>query len=171
METWPEVTEAALAALQEVYDSIPSLNCQGHCWQCCGAIDMSPVERSHIADLGVEIPVMTDEWSRAWENDEPAYCPAFSLGAQGLGKPGCTVYDRRPTICRLWGVSESMPCPYGCKPEKTLTDREGFEILFRAARAGNDPRLDARSERNMRMMLDTPEGAEAMAAFLRKGNT
>lgn len=169
MESQPdEAMTEALEALRELYDSLPTLNCQGHCWQCCGAIDASPVERAHIAELGVEIPVFTEEWARAWANDEPAYCPAFSLGAGGLGKPGCTVYERRPMICRLWGVSDSMPCPYGCEPERRLSDRESFELLFKAMRAGGHPLLDDRLEENMREMLDDPEGAAFMAEFLRR---
>lgn len=41
----------------------------------------------------------------------------------------CSLYSIRPVICRLWGVVESMPCPHGCKPERVLTDEEGFGLV------------------------------------------
>lgn len=28
----------------------------------------------------------------------------------------CTVYAVRPMICRLWGVTTDMACPWGCQP-------------------------------------------------------
>lgn len=47
----------------------------------------------------------------------------------------CTVYEDRPASCRLWGVVESMECPWGCRPEKMLTFEEGHEILRRVREA------------------------------------
>jgi hypothetical protein len=52
-------------------------------------------------------------------------CPLLRQGR-------CTVYAVRPLICRLWGVVESMPCPWGCRPERFLTVEEG-EALMRQA--------------------------------------
>jgi Fe-S-cluster containining protein len=31
-----------------------------------------------------------------------------------LEKGKCTVYEVRPTVCRLWGIVKKMPCEYGC---------------------------------------------------------
>lgn len=44
-------------------------------------------------------------------------CPA-------LVENRCTVYDVRPTICRLWGAGPGMACPWGCEPDVPLTPRE-----------------------------------------------
>ena len=38
------------------------------------------------------------------------FCPKLKDGC-------CTVYDRRPLICRLWGIDEAMPCEHGCVPQ------------------------------------------------------
>jgi hypothetical protein len=36
---------------------------------------------------------------------------------------GCSEYDRRPYVCRLFGASKSryMRCPHGCQAEKPLS--------------------------------------------------
>jgi hypothetical protein len=39
------------------------------------------------------------------------------------------VYDARPLICRLWGVSENLQCPYGCVPERMLTLEEAQDFM------------------------------------------
>lgn len=39
------------------------------------------------------------------------FCPYLDLETKR-----CTVHARRPLICRLYGVSEGLPCPFGCKP-------------------------------------------------------
>lgn len=38
----------------------------------------------------------------------------------------CSVYDIRPSVCVLFGNSESkhLTCPHGCKPSKLLTSTE-----------------------------------------------
>lgn len=61
--------------------------------------------------------------------------------AEGLDCPlleneRCSVYEVRPMICRLWGLVESMPCPWGCKPDRYLTHEEGLVLLDRVANAG-----------------------------------
>ncbi len=38
-------------------------------------------------------------------------CPYLDLKTKR-----CTVYERRPLICRLYGMTEELPCPFGCKP-------------------------------------------------------
>ena len=44
-------------------------------------------------------------------------------------------------ICRLWGMVERMPCPYGCRPDGgLLPDGEGRRLLLEAERIGGaDP--------------------------------
>ena len=45
----------------------------------------------------------------------------------------CTVYSLRPLVCRMWGVVRAMPCPWGCEPERWLTDREAMKLMAAAA--------------------------------------
>ena len=41
----------------------------------------------------------------------------------------CTVYAQRPLVCRLWGVTESMECPHGCRPVRYLKYAQGQLLL------------------------------------------
>lgn len=112
-------TNAKRRRLDSLYAEMPTLDCQGKCAESCGPIVMSRVEWERIIEkVGAEphggadltCPLLTDE--------------------------RCTVYSIRPTICRLWGLVESMPCPWGCKPSRVLTDVEGFAFLERAGAMG-----------------------------------
>jgi Fe-S-cluster containining protein len=73
------------------------------------------------------------EWQRICKRvgHEPR---ATSLTCPLLQNARCSVYLIRPMICRLWGLVETMPCLWGCVPERYLTREEGFEFLARAAR-------------------------------------
>lgn len=89
---------------------------------------MSIEEDGRLQGRGVIVPSMVDGVA-AIEQGEEYYCPALRDGR-------CSVYDDRPTICRLWGATTSMPCPHGCAPEDALTQSESFELLALAAQAG-----------------------------------
>jgi Fe-S-cluster containining protein len=89
---------------------------------------MSNEEQRRIRAAGVEIPPMSQGLA-AIEAGEDFYCPALQDGR-------CSVYHVRPTICRLWGATESMPCAHGCTPPDALTQVQSFELLRWAARAG-----------------------------------
>ena len=167
-----------LEDLRALYDELPSLNCKGLCANSCGPIDMTDVERGHLRDLGVEIPVFTVEAARRWaENQRVDDCPALGpMGSHPL-LPNvriarCTVYEDRPLICRLWGLAESMPCPHGCKPERYLSDEEAYDFIFRAMEVGGHRRFgDARRIREVRgqyeQFSEDPELGPLFARFIR----
>jgi len=115
-------------ALHDVYERVPSLACRGLCVESCGPIAMSNAEDARLRELGVTIPSMVAT-AAAMANGEEYFCPALVDGR-------CSVYEDRPTICRLWGATESMPCPHGCRPDVPLTQEESHELLRLAARAG-----------------------------------
>jgi len=76
------------------------------------------------------------EWQRIIEavghepiGSEDLTCPLLSDGR-------CTVYEIRPTICRLWGMVDAMPCVFGCQPTRLLSRDQGYEFLERAGRIG-----------------------------------
>jgi hypothetical protein len=101
-------------ALEQIYADVPAIDCQGLCHESCGPIIVDKPERDSIQRRhGVEVGRL------AWD------CPALTLLKR------CGVYEDRPLICRLWGVVESMPCEWGCRPERYLTDAEGFALLAR----------------------------------------
>ena len=108
------------AALQALYDQIPAIpDCRGHCWISCGPLEMSDRENRRIRDAGFTIT-----------NHLTARQFAGTFWCEALGPDGrCQVYDLRPLVCRLWGAVESMPCPYGCQPERWLSDAEGRDLV------------------------------------------
>ena len=105
--------------LDRLYAELPALECQGKCAESCGPIVMSRVE-----------------WQRICEavDGEPRGGP--DLTCPLLIADRCSVYDIRPMICRLWGMVEAMPCEWGCKPMRLLSDVEGFAFLERAGALG-----------------------------------
>ena len=113
--------------LEEVYAMIPEIECKGLCAQSCGPIMCEPAEADRLG-VGQRIVEVNGHVVAAIPFDRKLRCAALRNGR-------CTKYDLRPTICRLWGVAESMPCLWGCVPERVLSDAEAREILARARTA------------------------------------
>lgn len=114
--------------LEEVYARIPAVACKGLCVDSCGPIAMSVDEEARLHERGVKVPPLPDAVA-AVERGEDYYCPALEDGR-------CRVYDVRPTICRLWGATRSMPCPHGCTPPDALSQERSHELLRLAAAVG-----------------------------------
>ena len=107
------------AQLDELYETLPKIQCQGHCSASCGPIGMSIRERERAeAAGGRELPVIRS-----------GSCPM-------LVDRRCSIYEIRPMSCRLWGLVAGMQCPYGCRPERLLTDEEGKQLLRAADTIG-----------------------------------
>ena len=101
--------------LDRAYASLPRLNCQRKCQAACGPIVFSGEERERIER----------RMGTAWR--------ALSLQCPMLTPSGaCAIYDIRPMICRLWGLTKSMACPFGCVPERWLTEDEAHALLAKA---------------------------------------
>jgi Fe-S-cluster containining protein len=118
--------------LDEIYASLPAMVCRGKCQECCGPIGMSPEEVRRIEDAvdtdGIE--GITDPESEVTMLME-LVCPLLDW------KGACSVYEHRPFICRLWGLTEDMKCPYGCVPEGGWLDsRTSVMLLGEAMNAG-----------------------------------
>ncbi len=114
------------AQLDALYAELPTIDCQGLCHDSCGRIAMTRVEHQRIRDeTGIDIP-------DGLNDPRPAICPALTF----LNR--CGAYQRRPMICRLWGLSEGLRCNYGCQPSRLLSHREAYEFLARAADIDGD---------------------------------
>jgi Fe-S-cluster containining protein len=105
--------------LDALYAEMPTLDCKGKCAESCGPIVMSRVEWARLTETVGYEPKGTADLT----------CPL-------LDGERCSVYAIRPTICRLWGMVEAMPCEWGCQPSRILTNREGFAFLERAGELG-----------------------------------
>lgn len=115
-------------SLADVYARIPVMDCKGLCQESCGPIAMSREEDDRLRARGIDIPSMVDTVA-AIDAGAEYWCPALKDGR-------CTVHDVRPTICRLWGATQSLPCPHGCTPADALTQEESYELLRLAGIAG-----------------------------------
>jgi len=96
--------------IQKLYDRIPSFKCIEGCYDCCdNRVQFAPEEEERIGKI---------DYTECSES----LCPYVKDGC-------CSVHENRGLICRLFGSSEMMPCPHGCKPEKLLTEEETKEIV------------------------------------------
>lgn len=118
--------------LRAVWDAIPSTGCKGFCSESCGPIGCGPEETRLLAERGIELPDVLDTLRSIIDDgaDVPT-CPALVNGR-------CSVYEVRPTICRLWGSVERMRCPWGCVPaDGYLPDEKAADLLALAARVAS----------------------------------
>lgn len=127
MKELPKINLRAEVEIQTLYSQIPDARCKGLCQASCGPIGMAPYEARRVLSgaqhrrIPVELTEMGDSIGLLTDGDMT--CPV--LGEHGE----CRLYRERPLICRLWGVVESMPCPHGCRPDRTLSDEEAFDLL------------------------------------------
>jgi Fe-S-cluster containining protein len=124
--------------LEELYASIPALECKGRCHDTCTVINASELERERMAEAGVRLPdpLPLSVVARMPEGTVPR-CPALSpLNT-------CRVYEVRPFICRAFGVvldrralyggqefTTPMMCDHGCVPEGTMTLAEFARVIL-----------------------------------------
>lgn len=118
--------------LDELYAIVPQpIDCTGECWDSCGPIGYSVEEGERMDAIGRRPP-------NAHERRHRLMCSALTKDHK------CSVYEARPMICRLWGVSETMPCPHGtpdkpCWTAFPLTPEESAALLGRAQEIGGTP--------------------------------
>lgn len=46
----------------------------------------------------------------------------------------CEIYEDRPMICRVYGMTRALPCPFGCEPDEWMPDEE-IPLLLAALEA------------------------------------
>lgn len=167
------VPQDIINQLEELYASLPTMQCKGKCQTCCGPIDMSLAEQVRIEERGVQIPPMTPDRVSAWEANhkfhpvtgDPLWCPALDLETGG-----CKVYDVRPIVCRLWGTSESMPCGHGCETTKMLTNAEALDFIVKSMKIGggsrNGMKVTDDEERLMQAIMQDHTAGPLMGRFL-----
>lgn len=93
--------------IRDLRRQIPSFECVPGCHDCCGPVTTSSEEMSRL-------PRKTPAEQEAALNE---------LNCVHLGPHGCTVYDERPLICRLFGTTKTLPCPNDRRPEVLIHPR------------------------------------------------
>jgi Fe-S-cluster containining protein len=102
--------------LEEFYKSLPTVNCKGLCQESCGPIAMTEFEYDRLMEKAKNPLTISDD---------DGTCSMLKDGR-------CSVYEVRPLICRLWGLTKEMECPHGCVPTRWISRAEGFELLTKA---------------------------------------
>lgn len=129
-----ELVERAMAQLAEAYERVPDVGCKGLCHDTCGPVPGGgPAERLAMRRAGYRLPTRAQALAIVAAGDADYRCTALTADNR------CGAYAARPAICRVWGASEDLPCPYGCRPAaglRLLTREETFQILAAATTAG-----------------------------------
>ena len=125
--------------LQDLFSNIPDLDCKGLCHQSCGPIVISHAEQEHIrtycAENGIRfkpLPTKLTLESIIAHTRSSLDGDTACLECVYLKDNKCQVYEARPIICRLFGISEGMECPYGCKPASKLSFEDGHTLIKEA---------------------------------------
>lgn len=99
---------------------IPEFACIPGCHDCCGPVLASTEE---MARLPPRSDAERDAAMQRWD-------------CVHLGEQGCSVYQERPLVCRLFGTTPRLPCPHGRRPELMIDpDLDArIALFFRQAR-------------------------------------
>ena len=155
---------------RRLYRRIPIVACEPGCSDCCGPAPISPYEAERLGVPGaVTTPV----------HEGTATC-AFLIDGR------CSVYERRPYVCRLYGTTPVAACPRGCTPKagpmpvaEAVELTEAFEagcppgwaearreavtrIVARDGTAGELAALE-RAQRLARSVAEGPHAGDAIA--------
>lgn len=114
-----QLTAENEAKLREIWSRLPKLECQGMCWDSCGSIEMTGLEHQLVERAGT--PIQDSNYYRSG----PSLCVALTEPFKQ-----CGVYDDRPTICRIWGLVETLRCNYGCRPEGGHMTTQQMYLLY-----------------------------------------
>lgn len=93
--------------IRELRRQIPLFECVPGCHDCCGPVTTSSEEMARLPRKTAA------EQEAAWNE----------LNCVHLGPQGCTVYEERPMICRLFGTTQTLPCPNGRRPVELIHPR------------------------------------------------
>jgi len=112
--------------LAALYAEVPDAHCKGLCVDSCGPIAATAGEAGRMFKEASGRPLLLAEDLRCGYLDR---------------RGRCAVYEVRPLICRLYGSVDDprMRCPYGCEPERYLSNAEATALMARAIQIGGPP--------------------------------
>ena len=119
--------EFYIKELRKIYSEIPKFECKPKCVDCCGPIMFTALEY-HL--IGKKIP-----------QPNSMRCPFVEKG-------GCSIYENRPLVCRLFGAVQDkrIMCSFGCCPTFRLHQDYAQQSLARvfelSVAAGNSAIID-----------------------------
>lgn len=157
------LVDETIDELQQMYEQLPKLECLGLCAHSCeDRIDASALERRRLLEAGIDLDASSSS----------GRCPALR---QTFGAGRCSVHPIRPTICRLWGTTESMPCPHGCVPDGGLIDDQtAMRWVMTSLQIGghhDGPVVNEQVHDLLELALTDPVIAKLLSRFLRGDRT
>lgn len=124
---------AKLKALDALYATLPKLDCLRKCASCCAHFGMTGLEQERLERRAG--PLKTRRILCKTETGHSLGVHNVLQGTCPLLKDGqCSAYDIRPAICRMWGLTEGMLCPHGCRPERLLSEAEAYAFMLEVVR-------------------------------------
>lgn len=115
--------------LERIYARLPKIKCKKKCFDGCGPIIMTKLEKDRIIErVGYNpfkpiIKTLQELIANGFNGNKiDVTCPLLDK------KKECSVYDIRPFICRIYALVKKMQCPHGCVPERWLSDKEALKM-------------------------------------------
>jgi len=99
--------------VNHLYARIPATtSCKAGCNACCGPVPVSPVEARALGISGTMTPTKPNTTTCAFYEN------------------GCTVYDDRPFMCRLFGAANDamLTCPHGVRALMPLSKADASRL-------------------------------------------
>jgi hypothetical protein len=91
-----------------------------------------------MREAGVTVPRLVDLKLQLQRGEIADFtCPALTDAGQ------CSIYEKRPMICRIYYADKDRPCPHGCRPiepAKYMTYAEARALLDQALKLGTAQR-------------------------------
>jgi hypothetical protein len=126
------LAEDADAELEALYAQVPDIGCRGLCTDACGPVTGGHRELVRMRRAGYRLPSHSQAWPLIYQSGGEYRCPALTDDGK------CGGYEVRPMVCRIWGASVDLICPYGCLPQEgaLLTRARSQMLLEHATAAG-----------------------------------
>jgi Fe-S-cluster containining protein len=106
----------AVAALDALYATLPTIACKGLCAIACGPIVLTDIEARRL---------------QVTTHTKPRTIPVTAIDADGntlrercvylTPANRCRAYAVRPLICRAWGLVKMLSCMHGCVPDRWIS--------------------------------------------------
>lgn len=139
-----ESTPPKERTLDDLYADIPRVPCVKGCRDCCGVIPMASRREADQFEPGVVVDKVTKPNGERAGSRYLAPTLAGSATCVRVGdneaRHGCTIHDKRPFMCRLFGTvkasdvpynhpAKHLICPHGRKPDKPLTPMQAMSLM------------------------------------------
>ena len=102
--------------LENIIKEIPKFKCIEGCTDCCGPVFTTKTEAE---TLGIEVGLLTNSTG--------------SGKCQFVSECGCSVYESRPVMCRMFGSSDilELRCRHGKSPSKRLSADKSNSLIHK----------------------------------------